>query len=138
MKLYLLRHGEAENLGKVKRDAERPLTEFGEKQVAAAAKKIKEKGIVFDAIFSSPYLRAFQTAEIVAKELDLTDDLYKEPPLASGCRLENIKEIITTHQQCKAILCVGHEPDFGIIAGELLNYGEARPLNKAELLEIEI
>ncbi len=138
MKLYLLRHADSEPKREGLDDAERALTEKGIKQVKDLTKKIKSKEIVFDFIFTSPYKRAFQTAEIITNELGLEDRLIEEPPLACGSRTKDIRQIINAHQTSKEMLCIGHEPDFGIIAGELLGLGGARPLKKAELIQIDL
>src|SRR5262249_23083469 len=71
MNLYLLRHGLAAELGThgLPRDAERPLTEKGERKLWRIAEGIGALELSFDLILSSPYLRARQTAEIIAKAL---------------------------------------------------------------------
>lgn len=66
MKLYLLRHGESvanvtHTFASKKLDL--PLTEFGIQQVNQIAEPMKNIG--FDIIYSSPLLRARQTAEII-------------------------------------------------------------------------
>jgi isoleucyl-tRNA synthetase len=68
-KYFLMRHGEAECNAKhiinddIKNNTS-PLTKKGEKEVAQAAKKLKGQKI--DLVFSSDFLRAKQTAELVA------------------------------------------------------------------------
>lgn len=138
MKLYLMRHADANPKKKGQKDSERALTPKGKQQAKEAAKKIKESGTIPELIFSSPYLRARQTAEIAAKELGMGTAVYEEPPLACGCRINQLRQIISAHQEAGAILCVGHAPDFGIIAGELLGLPQARPLKKAEVIAVEI
>jgi phosphohistidine phosphatase len=138
MKLYLLRHADAEPKQPGQNDSERKLTEKGISQVKEAVQKMKTEGLEFDLILTSPYLRAVQTAEIAADEFNLADKMFKEKSLASGCGVPQIEELINIHTDCESILLVGHEPDFGIIAGELLGLSEARPLKKAELVEIKI
>ncbi len=72
---FLMRHGQAEsnvaNVIVADEKAEDPLTAEGEQQAADAAKKFSETlaGKKIDAIFSSPFERTHQTAEIVAREL---------------------------------------------------------------------
>lgn len=138
MKLYLLRHADAERQKEGMDDSDRALTEKGIKQIKDLINNIKSKEIIFDYIFTSPYKRAFQTAEIIANDLSLEERLIESPPLACGARTKEIRQIINAHQKSKEILCVGHEPDLGIIAGELLGIGGARPFSKAELVEIEL
>ncbi len=72
---YLVRHGEAENnvrflLNSAPVKKEYPLTEKGKQQIEAVAKSLASVGA--DALFSSPILRAKQTAEIIAKATGLS------------------------------------------------------------------
>ncbi len=89
-KLILVRHGESENnvKGIISTKLDKyGLTEKGEKQTKIAAKKIKEE--IFNSevvLFSSPILRARETAEIIAKEIKIDiefDDRIKEMELGS-------------------------------------------------------
>ena len=70
MKLYFVRHGEsvANLLGEFSNSGvKHPLTEKGVEQAQALAQKLA--GIPFEIIYSSPILRARQTAQIVADQL---------------------------------------------------------------------
>src|SRR5947209_7782988 len=71
--LYILRHGIAAepDRSKYPRDADRPLTAEGKRKTAKVAKALDALGLSFDAVLSSPYLRARQTAEIVVSQLNL-------------------------------------------------------------------
>jgi len=76
-KYYIMRHGQAiSNLKEVvsclPESFENPLTEVGRKEVEASARKLIGKKI--DLIFSSPLLRAKQTAEIVGKILKVSPE----------------------------------------------------------------
>ncbi len=67
-----IRHGESENFhtGVVSSDRTRnPLTEKGRSDVLARAQELKGRGIT--KIYSSPLIRTKETAEIIAKELEL-------------------------------------------------------------------
>lgn len=65
MKIYFIRHGEPGPMGPDGRN----LTELGQKQAHAAAQRLKDSGI--EMIFSSPMIRAKQTAEPTAQLLGL-------------------------------------------------------------------
>jgi len=67
MKLYILRHGEAE--GMMARDEERQLTERGREEVASVISARKSELSSVQRILVSPYVRAQQTAEIVSNFL---------------------------------------------------------------------
>src|SRR5208283_3739184 len=70
MKLYVLRHAEAEPGAGGTSDEARQLTERGKARMAEAARGMRRLGLEFDAILTSPLARARQTAEIVAAEYD--------------------------------------------------------------------
>ena len=67
MRLYFVRHGQSEaNVQMVisNRDLFHPLTELGRQQAEALAQSLAEVPVA--AIYSSPIVRAAQTAQIVA------------------------------------------------------------------------
>lgn len=79
-KYYILRHGEA--LSNVKNiisccpeKFKNPLTKKGRKMAQKAAEKLKNKNI--DLIFTSPLLRAKETAAIIGKKLKIKPKLDK-------------------------------------------------------------
>jgi len=72
VRIYFARHGRSEaNLLKVisNRGWKHPLTEEGRAQAAALAERLSGEGITH--IYSSPVMRAVQTAEIVSQALGL-------------------------------------------------------------------
>lgn len=113
MDLYVLRHAIAVQRGTpgYERDSERPLTPEGERRMRRAAKGMKALGISFDLILSSPYLRAKQTAEIVAKAFKAAKELKFSPTLAADGNPEELTEELNSHyHSLTSILLVGHEP----------------------------
>ena len=63
MELFVLRHGEAgKRSASGSKDFARPLTVTGQKEVADIAASLKDLGIKFDLIITSPLKRAHQTA----------------------------------------------------------------------------
>jgi len=107
MRLYFLRHADA--LPGVD-DAVRPLSKLGQRQSKAMADLLVNAGVVFDAAYTSPLVRARETAEIVLPVtnsdkriiLELTDALLNE----EKDFLNWVKQI----PDGKNILLVGHNP----------------------------
>ncbi|MDH7571187.1 MAG: histidine phosphatase family protein, partial [Armatimonadota bacterium] len=89
MQLYLLRHGAAADADPARglTDALRPLTDAGRRGVESIAVALRGAGVRPEVVFSSPCIRAVQTAEIVARVLQLSGDPVIRKPLAPGCRL---------------------------------------------------
>jgi phosphohistidine phosphatase len=110
MNLYIIRHGDAERISEDVNDFNRKLTSKGESILKSAVKKWKVIIPSLDYIISSPYLRAVQTAEIIASEYNLLDKLIKNDKLSSGCRTEDVVDTINSYDG-KNIAIVGHEPD---------------------------
>jgi broad specificity phosphatase PhoE len=71
--IFIARHGQNEDNanGILNGHRDLPLTSLGRQQAKNLAIRIKEAGLKFDVVYSSPLFRALETAEIVAKELGL-------------------------------------------------------------------
>ena len=76
MDLYIIRHGETEwnKAGKVQGSSDISLNENGFELAEVTREGLKRDGIQFDRVFSSPLLRARQTAETLLKG---TNDIYQ-------------------------------------------------------------
>ncbi len=125
MKLFLLRHGDAIAVGAegVARDEDRPLSRRGIDQIRKAAGAIRAWGIRFDAILSSPYLRARQTAEIMAAEGTVKIPIEETLELIPGPDPLPILETLSLRPQAGQLLLVGHLPLLGRLASFLLSGG---------------
>ena len=79
--IYIIRHGQTEkNKAMVLQGrSDQPLNEAGVRQAEQAGAYFREKGIRFDRVWSSPLIRAVQTAKLVAPEAEvLTDERLLE------------------------------------------------------------
>jgi phosphohistidine phosphatase len=113
MDLYFLRHGLAGQRGEwAGDDFQRPLTEEGKARMAHEAETISALKLAFDSIITSPLVRAYQTAEIVARRLEAMDKLITDDRLEPGCGPQQLAAILRDHADAAALLLVGHEPDF--------------------------
>src|SRR5215467_9906384 len=89
MNIYIVRHAIAEDLPRSgPGDAMRALTAEGRKKMKEAAAGFAQLDPVIDRIFTSPLVRARQTAEIIAKEIDHSIEEMKE--LAPGHRPSDV------------------------------------------------
>ena len=136
MKLYFLRHGLADwPEWDVARDHERPLTKEGLKKMKAEAKTIATLDLQLDAILSSPNTRAFQTADIVAKELGL--EVQIEPLLAPGFDLDRLAELLRAYTAERSLLLTGHEPSFSAVISHLIGNGRLQ-MKKGALARVDV
>jgi len=119
MKLYIVRHAIAVPQGAGIRDDDRPLTEDGIKKMRQAAAGLWALDWIPDFMWTSPLIRARQTAEILVEFLGKKIKLKILPALApSGSRREVYREI-NSYDKKMDLMIVGHQPSLGEIAGEI-------------------
>ena len=124
MRLYFLRHGLAGNQSDWKGDDfDRPLTEEGKERMARQAATLVKLELEVDSIITSPLVRAFQTAEIVAKKMDLLDRLVKDERLSPGFNPSRLALVVKSYPQANALILVGHEPDMSLTISHLIGGG---------------
>lgn len=143
MKLYLLRHGDAadHNDPRYPTDAVRPLTPKGIKRTRQLANGLRQMDITFDVIFSSPLVRARQTAEIVARSLKLEKKLQLTNHLAlDGAFVDILAQIEHIRPAAKTVLLVGHEPFLSGLISLLCTGGPllGLTLKKGALCRLEV
>ncbi len=119
MNLYIIRHAIAAPIDAEGNDSQRPLTDKGRIKMYRITQGLKKLGETFDLILTSPYLRASQTARILAKRLELGKE--KVVPLEAlapgGSVADLVKEISEKYSAAGNIAVVGHEPALsGLIA----------------------
>lgn len=124
MRLYLLRHGIADHPKWTGPDSERPLNAEGIESLRQYGKRLTKWGVEPGLILYSPYVRARQTAEIVAKEIGASSRLKEDRRLSPGFSIEWLHRILGEHAGESALMLVGHNPDFEEVAGDLV--GDAR------------
>lgn len=117
----MLRHGIAAEPSPEGNDAVRPLTPAGRRRTRAVLQRLVQRQLVCDRLFSSPLVRARQTAELaVAAQLAASIELAG--PLAPGgdallwlSELGGQRSLLS-----QTIALVGHEPDLGTLAARLI------------------
>ena len=114
--LWFLRHGDAEPHG-TRSDSQRRLTTRGEEQAALAGRALAVLGCSFAHAFTSPKVRARDTARLAAPPLAL--EPVDHAPLASGFAREEALERVRTIGSDERLLVVGHEPDFSQVIHDL-------------------
>jgi len=123
MELYLLRHAIAVERGTpgFEEDHRRPLTTEGRRKMERAAKGMKALELGFDAIHSSPSVRARETAEIVARTFRLGRKLkFSEHLVPDGDARQFVGQIVRLAPSAARLLVVGHEPDLSRLAARLM------------------
>ena len=114
MKVYLVRHAEAEDQRPGRRDEERELTEPGRSDFEEVVAGLAALGIRLDRILASPLIRARQTAEILARALPGPRPA-ELVALAPGGTFEGIFRALRDPGGDSRIALVGHEPSLGAL-----------------------
>jgi phosphohistidine phosphatase len=133
MKLYFLRHGEADWPNWTKSDDERPLTERGKKEMKKVAAFLERMEVSLDQIVTSPLPRAKQTAEIVAGRFKMK--LREDEKLEPGFDRARLKRLLEKYPG-DHIMIVGHEPDFTKTIAALT--GASLKLSKAGIALVDL
>ena len=133
MKLWVLRHGEAEPYG-TRPDPERALTAHGREEVLHSAAQLI--GQPLSAIYASPYLRAQQTAQLVREALGFAAELKTVDWLTPETQPHKVLEYLGDQGN---VLLVSHNPLVGSLLG-LLQHGhlqQPEQVQTAGLAELE-
>jgi phosphohistidine phosphatase len=114
--LWLLRHGEAVP-HESKPDDDRELTPRGERQAIAAGAGLGRLGVEFDVCYTSPKVRALDTAKLACRALNIQP--REEASLADGFSRDDALELVYRHGADARVLVVGHEPSFSQVVYDL-------------------
>jgi phosphohistidine phosphatase len=138
MKVYLLRHAEAEPGAD---DAARRLTSDGHDQARLVGRFLRRAGIELDAVFSSPLVRARQTAQIVLESGPRGKDIRVQftDLLLNEATEGEFQRWLGRWAVRRGVLLVGHAPSLPAHARALLGFQapEALHLPKAGLLCVD-
>jgi len=134
MRLWLLRHGQAEP--KARTDAQRNLTDVGRREVEGAAAPLRDQSL--QVILVSPYQRAQQTAEIVRQALGFTGPVETVPWLTPDSDPADAMLYLDRRTE-QRLLLVTHQPLVGALGGWGVSDHRNAPLPMAtaSLAELE-
>jgi phosphohistidine phosphatase len=141
LKLYLMRHGPAEEQADSGMDSDRALTASGRDRVRSVAKLLLELDEQPLQVITSPLARAVQTAEIVALVTRLGDrqgnvQVRRELSPGGGDGAGLIASLASAGS--KRVMLVGHEPDMSELTAKLIAKGSPRPFEKAMVVGLQV
>lgn len=119
MNLYLIRHAIAEEESPTGDDSQRGLTDKGAKKMRQIAKGLRELGVEFDYILTSPYIRAEHTAEILGDVLKMKKRIVTSENLAPTGSPDQLLAEINEKYSVNSLAIVGHEPYLSNLVGLL-------------------
>ncbi|CAN5925141.1 histidine phosphatase family protein [soil metagenome] len=152
MKLYVMRHGPAEDDAPTGRDADRVLSPAGRERVRLVAEALEQEGEYPFAILSSPLARSLETAEIVADVTHLarraresdkaqlsgaTGGVEIRRELGMGTeKLPLLAELVRAGR--KRVMIVGHEPDLSMLVASLTGQPPVGGMQKAMVVGVKL
>lgn len=120
MKVYLLRHGIAEDRSPSGADADRRLTDEGRDKLRRVLERARSAGVAPSLILSSPLKRAIETAEVAARELGYHGKIVRVSALTPDGSPAGVWNEIRERRDEPAMLLAGHEPLFSATVSHLL------------------
>jgi phosphohistidine phosphatase len=135
--LWLLRHADAEPHG-TRPDAERRLTERGERQARLAGLALARIGTEPEEILTSPKERSVRTATLALQAWggERLSRLRVHPPLREGFDGAQALAALAQLGPDGRLLAIGHEPDLSSVVAQLT--GARIDLKKAGLAVVRI
>jgi phosphohistidine phosphatase len=110
MDLFILRHGKAGQSSSGPDDRERALTGQGKRELRKTGKWMQKKKFRFGVIATSPLVRAYETADSIARSLGQKEQVTVWEELGPGGDPDTICYHCAQFGDDDAILLVGHEP----------------------------
>jgi phosphohistidine phosphatase len=140
MKLYVMRHGPAEEEADSRVDSDRALTAGGRRRVQDVAGALLEAGEQPLHVLTSSLVRAVQTAEIVALVTRLNDHdgtVRVRRELMPGGTAALLAERLAS-EGLRRVMFVGHEPDLTELVSTLCRAPFGRPFEKAMVVGLQL
>jgi phosphohistidine phosphatase len=136
-RLTLMRHGDAQWKDPEVADFARPLNRRGNNEAEAIARRLSELQLIPDLIITSPARRAAQTAETVARELNLPPRSlqYEEGLYLAGAE-EILKLVRGIGPLVPHLMIVCHNPGISEVANILAPSPEMNGLSTAAFCSI--
>src|SRR5687768_7697299 len=137
--LYLVRHAIAAERGDDwPDDDQRPLTARGVARFEEATSGLSRLDVVVDEIFTSPLVRAKQTADILAAGVPGKPAVKVLDALSPGHAPATVLAQLARTARRRRIALVGHEPALGELAAHLIGAGRALEFKKGGICRIDL
>ncbi len=134
MRIIIARHGDAEAKADSKEDADRILTPEGREQADLLGRVIAATIGTIEGLWTSPLMRALQTAGIASKHLKIKPAI--EPLLGIPADLEQLSWKLQ-REALGTVMLVGHQPDLGRLAARLLGFVSEVSLKKGGVCMVD-
>jgi len=136
VQVFLIRHAEAVHETPALADPHRHLTATGRQQARALGDRLRWHDCIPTHIWSSPLVRAIQTAELVASGLQCEIVVEALPALAPGDNPRDVMTALAAVPAGSIAVLVGHEPGLSAVGALLVGQPELASLAKAQAARI--
>jgi len=138
LKLFLLRHAKSSRKDLLLDDFHRPLKKKGVKEVSFVGGVYKKLYARPDTIISSPAKRAFETAQLFAKEIDYSlNKITLEKKIYEAAPEKLLKVLRNISDEYKNVVIVGHNPGFTDLANRIIDGADIDNIPTCGLVGIE-
>lgn len=118
--LLLIRHSKAVKHTDSGKDFNRPLSEDGVQDVIDLAAKLKKTVKSIDFFISSPSMRTFETAKILADSFNYPSDGILTLKKLYRSETDILHDVIqSSDDSCKTVVLIGHNPELTELASSL-------------------
>lgn len=135
MKLYLVRHGKAQTADGRVEDALRELTPDGKKRLETEARALARMAIRPVRIYSSPRVRARQTAEIIASALNMAVEIREE--VNFDFDTSAVAALIEGLPPDAEVMFIGHEPSMSDVIRALTGANVVMKVGSLARVDVE-
>lgn len=135
MKLFLIRHAEAVSSGPGLPDAHRFLSAQGRQTARRIGGLLRGEQVSFDAVLTSPLVRAVQTAELICDAVDYLGQIEAFGGLAPDC--EPPPAAAQAIRRGSAVALFSHEPTVSSLAAYLTGQPSFQPFRPGQVVLIE-
>jgi phosphohistidine phosphatase len=139
IELYLVRHAIAAERGdEWPDDAKRPLTERGISRFNDVVRGLERLDVSIDEIFTSPLVRARQTADLLATGMKGKATVKTLDALAPEHAPATVMTQLARAAKRSRVALVGHEPGLGELAAHLIGAQRALAFRKGGIARIDL
>lgn len=119
--LTILRHAKSSWKDSTLADHDRPLNKRGERDAPVMAERIQQSGIRPSLILSSPAVRAWTTAKLIAKEISYPTEFLQRDERLYHAGVRKIIDVLAAQDvDFNSIMIVGHNPGLTDFANYLM------------------
>ena len=137
VQVFLVRHAEAVDETLELRDPHRHLTEQGRTQAKSLGDRLRWHDCEPTHIWTSPLVRAVQTAELLIAGLGWTGPVESHPALSAGADVRVLAAELKHAAPDAHVVIVGHEPGISGLGALLTGRDDFPALKKAQCARLD-